>query len=213
MFKSAMGQSPRYDDLVDDYWRLRLRRMLHAWKSPNLPTIVTHDIEDEARDEILQQLRAAHLFNAPEDPVKVVYHPEFVTAADPLFALDYDQFVRGCHLGIFPSAYEPWGYAPMECAALGLPAITSDLSGFGTYLLRNMPDHERNGLFVVRRRYTSYDASVNQLCDFLFTFQQMERRDRIAQRNRAENGADHFDWNNLGRNYVAAHQLALKRWE
>lgn len=26
--------------------------------------------------------------------------------------MDYEEFVRGCHLGVFPSYYEPWGYTP-----------------------------------------------------------------------------------------------------
>ena len=26
--------------------------------------------------------------------------------------MDYSEFVRGCHLGVFPSYYEPWGYTP-----------------------------------------------------------------------------------------------------
>ena len=26
--------------------------------------------------------------------------------------MNYEEFVRGCHLGIFPSYYEPWGYTP-----------------------------------------------------------------------------------------------------
>lgn len=29
--------------------------------------------------------------------------------------MDYEEFVRGCHLGVFPSYYEPWGYTPGEC--------------------------------------------------------------------------------------------------
>ena len=34
--------------------------------------------------------------------------------------MDYEEFVRGCHLGVFPSYYEPWGYTPGECGmALG----------------------------------------------------------------------------------------------
>jgi glycogen(starch) synthase len=70
----------------------------------------------------------------PDDPVKVVFHPEFVTATSPTISLDYEQFVRGCHVGIFPSYYEPWGYTPMECIALGVPAVTTDLSGFGAYV-------------------------------------------------------------------------------
>lgn len=30
--------------------------------------------------------------------------------------MDYEEFVRGCHLGVFPSYYEPWGYTPGECS-------------------------------------------------------------------------------------------------
>ena len=44
--------------------------------------------------------------------VKVIFHPEFLSSTNPLFGLDYEEFVRGCHLGVFPSYYEPWGYTP-----------------------------------------------------------------------------------------------------
>jgi glycogen(starch) synthase len=208
---TAMQRATRLDDLLDDYWRLRLRRLMYAWKSPTMPTIVTHDLVDDASDEILNQLRACNLINLPGDPVKVIYHPDFITANDPLFGMDYDQFVRGCHLGVFPSAYEPWGYAPLECVALGLPSITSDLAGFGTYLSRNMPDHEQKGLYVVSRRYGSFDSAANQIADWLFAFLKMERRDRIAQRNSVESLSAHFDWRNLGQHYNHAYRLVLER--
>jgi len=49
--------------------------------------------------------------------VKVIFHPEFLSSTNPLFGLDYEEFVRGCHLGVFPSYYEPWGYTPgTQCA-------------------------------------------------------------------------------------------------
>ena len=48
--------------------------------------------------------------------------------------MDYDDFVRGTHLGVFPSYYEPWGYTPAECTVMGVPSITSNLSGFGNYM-------------------------------------------------------------------------------
>ncbi len=90
--------------------------------------------------------------------MKVVFHPEFITATSPLFGLEYDQFVRGCHLGVFPSYYEPWGYTPMECVVRGVPAITSDLSGFGAYVMEHFPDHDENGVYVARRRSVSFDV-------------------------------------------------------
>ncbi len=159
----------------------------------------------------MNQLRVSRLWNLPYDPVKVVYHPDFVTAANPLLGLDYDQFVRGCHLGIFPSYYEPWGYTPLESIALGVPAITSDLSGFGSYLVQLLPDHEEKGLYVLRRRHTGFDEAANELTDQMFRFTQMNRRERIALRNGVESFSEHFDWHNLAKRYHEAHELALDR--
>jgi len=208
---AATGQSPPLDELVDDYWRFRLRRNLQAWKTQRFPLIVTHDLADDANDPVLKQLRGCNLLNWPDDPVKVVFHPDFVSTTDPLFGMDYDQFVRGCHFGVFPSLYEPWGYAPLECVVLGIPSATSDTSGFGTYVLDSIPDHEERGILVVRRRQASFDQAANELAEKAFRFVQLGRRERIALRNRVESTAEQFDWHNLVRHYDRAHALALER--
>lgn len=159
-FESTMGRNqrlPELNDFVDEYWKLRYRRTLQSWKSNKLPLPVTHKLVNEEQDEILQFLVRRNLLNREEDKVKIVYHPDFITSTNPLFGMDYSQFVRGCHLGIFPSYYEPWGYTPLECMASGVPAVTSDLSGFGDYLLHNMPDHEKGGMFVVERGKRTFD--------------------------------------------------------
>ena len=103
---------PNLNELADDYNLLKLRRFIQGWKSSNLPSVVTHNLKDDAKDDILHFLRTSGLVNNMEDKVKIVYHPDFITASNPLFKMDYGQFVRGCHLGIFPSYYEPWGYNP-----------------------------------------------------------------------------------------------------
>ena len=54
---------------------------------------------------------------------QVIYHPEFLSTTSPLLNIDYPEFVRGCHLGVFPSYYEPWGYTPAECTVMGTPFI------------------------------------------------------------------------------------------
>ena len=208
---AAAGKIPDLNTLVDDYWRLRMRRSIQAWKRSQLPSVVTHDLHDDANDDVLQQIRGCQLFNQPHDPVKIVYHPDFITATNPLFGMEYDQFVRGCHLGIFPSYYEPWGYTPLESIALGVPAITSDLSGFGSYLAQLMPDHEERGVGVIHRRHQDFHQASRELSDRLFQFCQFSRRERIALRNRVESFSEHFDWHNLGRRYHEAHELALDR--
>ena len=206
--QTAMGRSPSMDDLVDEYWKLRLRRTRAAWRSGQLPSIVTHDLVDNTRDEVLNQIRTTGLVNNPHDRVKVIYHPDFVSPGNPLFGMEYDQFVRGCHLGVFPSYYEPWGYTPLECIARGVPAITSDLSGFGAYVLKHFADHEDKGIFVAPRRYTSFDEAAQRISDWMYNFAALDRRGRIKFRNQTESAADHFDWKNLARYYDEAHDMA-----
>jgi len=212
LFRAATeGKVPDLNSFVDDYWRLRLRRTIHAWKSNMPPGIVTHDLIDDRHDEVLNQLRTAQLWNHQHDPVKVIYHPDFISSTNPLWGMEYEQFVRGCHLGVFPSYYEPWGYTPLESIASGVPAVTSDLSGFGSYLLQLLPEHDQRGIYCIHRRYSSFHASADELADLMFRFCQLSQRDRIALRNAVESFAEHFDWHNLGKRYNEAHELALDR--
>lgn len=208
---SVSGQIPDLNGLVEEYWRLRLRRSIRAWRTDLPPGIVTHDLADDVADPVLNKLRECRLFNHQDDRVKVVYHPDFVAATSPLWGIDYEQFVRGCHLGIFPSYYEPWGYTPLEAIALAIPAITSDLAGFGSYLTHNMPDYERSGVGVIRRRHRSFDDAAEELTEKLYSFCLLTRRQRVALRNRVEGYAEKFDWQQLAAHYDRAHELAASR--
>ena len=186
-----------------------MRRNLQSWKTDRLPSIITHNIYDDATDDVLGFLRSSSMVNHPDDKVKVVYHPDFVNSTSPLWGIDYDDFVQGCHLGIFPSYYEPWGYTPLECMANGVPAVTSDLAGFGDYLANALENPEDHGMFVVNRKSTSFDEAANQLADQLFAFVQQSRNHRIRQRYRLEEASEMFAWRNLTREYEAAYRLAL----
>jgi glycogen(starch) synthase len=212
IFNAAVhGRLPGPQDFLTEDSRAWLRRAMHAWRTSRQPPIVTHDLMDDNHDPVLQHLRSRALFNAKDDPVKIVFHPEFVTATSPLISLDYEQFVRGCNMGVFPSYYEPWGYTPMECAALGLPAVTTDLSGFGAYVQRHIPEQEHVGITVVNRRSRSFDQAVDETANSLFDFVQMNRRQRVELRNQVERLSDRFDWSHLIRHYDEAYDLAMKR--
>lgn len=197
--------------LVDDYLRLKLRRNIQSWKTKQLPKIVTHTLVDDSKDEILNFLRTSNLVNNRHDKVKIVYHPDFISTSNPLFKMDYTQFVRGCHLGIFPSMYEPWGYTPLECLASGLPSITSDMAGFGDYVVNRVENHEEKGMYIVKRRGRSFDQTAEDIANRMFEFVQLSRRERIALRYRCEESSLHFDWSNLGKYYDEAYKLVLER--
>ncbi len=202
---------PNLNEFVDEHLKLRLRTTIQSWRTHHLPPIVTHNLHDDQNDEILNFLRRANLVNNAHDKVKIVYHPDFISMTNPLFGMEYGQFVRGCHLGIFPSYYEPWGYTPLEAIASGIPAITSDLSGFGDYVQQTMEDHDSRGIFVIKRRYRSFDDAANELCDTMYQFLKQNRRQRIAQRNETEAASVYFGWDILAIYYARAYKMALER--
>ena len=63
---------------------------------------------------------------------------------------------------------------------------------------------------MLNRRYSSFDSSALALTNHLFNFLQMDRRERINQRNRVQIASEHFDWHNLGRYYTQAYEQVLK---
>ncbi|GMV25240.1 MAG: glycosyl transferase [Phycisphaerae bacterium] len=210
-WRAASGGKLKLDDLVDEYWMLRYRRAQQALKQHCLPMVVTHILEDDQNDPVLNQIRQLGLYNTKDDPVKIVYHPDFITPTNRLWGIEYDQFVRGCHLGVFPSAYEPWGYTPLECVAMGIPAVTSDLAGFGRYVQEQHPDHDQWGLTVLPRRRRSYWDAAADLCSRLLAFCKLDRRQRIALRNEVDKRSWEFDWSRLAAAYHRAHDLAIER--
>lgn len=197
--------------LLSDEDKILLKRRVFALRRNSLPPVVTHNMADDANDPILNQIRRVQLFNRSSDRVKIIFHPEFLNANNPILGLDYEEFVRGCHLGVFPSYYEPWGYTPAECTVMGVPSITTNLSGFGCFmedLIENSSDY---GIYIVDRRMKSVEDSVNQLTDQMVEFCQKTRRQRINQRNRTERLSDLLDWKRMGLEYAKARQLALRR--
>ena len=210
--RAAAGGKLHLDDLIDEYWMLRYRRAQTALKQQCLPMAVTHILEDDANDPVLNQMRHLNLINFEHDPVKVVYCPDFITPTNRLWGIEYDQFVRGCHLGIFPSAYEPWGYTPLECCAMGVPSVSSDLAGFGRYVQETDPSPQSHGMMVLKRRGRGFHDAASDLTRYLMDFCRHERRERIALRNEVDKRSWEFDWTKLGRAYHAAHDLAIGRF-
>ncbi|KAF8152310.1 glycogen synthase [Crassisporium funariophilum] len=202
---------PTPDELLSEEDQVLLKRRIFALKRNSLPPIVTHNMADDLNDPILSQIRRVKLFNDSHDRVKIIFHPDFLNSNNPILGLDYEEFVRGCHLGVFPSYYEPWGYTPAECTVMGIPSITTNLSGFGCFMQDLIERPEDEGCYIIDRRMQSVEDSVNQLTEHMFTFTNKTRRQRINQRNRVERLSPLLDWKNLGIEYSKARQLGLRR--
>lgn len=94
---------------------------------------------------------------------------------------------------------------------MGIPSITTNLSGFGCFMQDLIDRPEDEGCYIVDRRSKSVEESVNQLTECMFSFVSRTRRQRINQRNRVERLSPLLDWKNLGIEYSKARQLALRR--
>jgi len=207
------GRIPTGGSLLstEDFVDLKRRVLSIQSDAHTLPPIVTHNMVSGDSDEILCGLRRCQLINKIEDKVKVIYHPEFLNATNPVFPLDYHEFIRGCHMGIFPSYYEPWGYTPAECAIMGVPSISSNLTGFANYISTRVTDPESHGVYIVDRRYKDFYACKMQMAHIMFRFSQLTRRERISLRNKVEKLSSHLSWETLGKHYRKARAEALNK--
>ena len=46
---------------------------------------------------------------------------------------------------------------------MGIPSMTSNLSGFGCFMQEHITDPKSYGIYIIDRRFKSYDESVQQL--------------------------------------------------
>ncbi|XP_069441665.1 glycogen [starch] synthase, liver isoform X2 [Ovis canadensis] len=106
------GEIPDMNNILDRDDQTIMKRAIFSTQRQSLPPVTTHNMIDDSTDPILSTIRRIGLFNSRTDRVKLILHPEFLSSTSPLLPMDYEEFVRGCHLGVFPSYYEPWGYTP-----------------------------------------------------------------------------------------------------
>ncbi len=192
-----------------EFLRDMKREVLHFKRQGN-PPICTHIIDDEANNLIIKSLLAEGLDNREDDKVKVVVYPCYLDGNDSLTNLEYYEAIAGTHFAIFPSYYEPWGYTPLEAAAMGVPSLTTDLAGFGRFIKpKLLPEHP--GIFVLERYRKSDEEIVNSLADILYRFSQLDHSERVENKINAKQLSQLADWKHLIKNYIRAHNLALEK--
>jgi glycogen(starch) synthase len=75
--------------------------------------------------------------------------------------------------------------------------------------MKHVEKHEDQGMYINKRRYSSYNDSAEELANTLFEFVKLDRRERIALRYRSEEAALQFGWRNLRKFYDLAYEKAL----
>lgn len=199
---------PTSKQLFTNDFRYDIKKKMIEFKRTGLPPVVTHDLLYPDKDLIIKHLKKFGLNNSKKDRVKVIYYPGYLSEADGLINLGYNDFVMGCHLGVFPSCYEPWGYTPVEAGACGVPFITTDLAGFGKHLIKDDP---KNSFFVLRRLNKTHNAVVKQLTKQLYDFATINTGQRVEMKLKAKKIVADTDWSKMIEYYIKAHNLALSK--
>ena len=186
------------------------KKHMLGFKREGNPPICTHYLINE-NEKIIQDLYALGLDNKPDDPVKVIVYPVYLSENDGLLGMPYYHVIAGSHLGIFPSYYEPWGYTPLESATMGTPAVTSDMAGFGKYLLEKQRDTGTigKGIYVVKRDEKTDDEAIDDLFRILKRFASLTHPQRVHERLSAKTLSELFDWSQLILYYEGAYKKAL----
>jgi glycogen(starch) synthase len=159
---------------------------------------------------IIRSLQENGLLNRKTDRVKVIYYPDYVSESDGLLGLKYYSAMAGCEMGIFPSYYESWGYTPLESAALGLHSVTTDLSGFGKFIMPFLKPGEKS-IMVIGREERTDEQATKELESLLHEICEMTPEERLKHRMRAKELSGLADWSHLFDNYNKAYDLALSR--
>lgn len=186
-----------------------LKKLRFSFSKKGNPPISTHNLPNESNDAIINRLLQTGLDNKEDDKVKVVFYPVYLTGVDGLLDLPYYEAIMGCHLGVFASYYEPWGYTPLETAALGVPALTTDLAGFGRFLMSK--DGADSGIYILKRYGKKYDDIVAEFTDKLYYFAHLRSPQRVQEKIAAKRLAALADWSFLINNYLEAYDLAVKK--
>ncbi|MDB4303969.1 glycosyltransferase, partial [Desulfosarcina sp.] len=158
----------------------------------------------------LNGFKKSGLLNREEDRVKVILYPVYLNGVDGLIDLPYYDCLVGCHFGLFPSYYEPWGYTPLESAALGVPALTTDLAGFGRFIKQD-DRVSKSGIFVLDRMNIKDETIVDNFAETMYKYASLNRHQRVANKIDAKELAEEADWSELINNYIEAHNQALAK--
>ena len=194
-------------DIFTENFLNEIKKDIIAFERKGNPPISTHNV-DEKNNALFIALRENGLLNRKEDFVKVIVEPVYLDGTDGFIDLAYYDSMVGCHLGLFPSYYEPWGYTPLESVALGVPALTTDLSGYGMFIKNK--NLAKSGMFVLERLNKDEEYVLNEFTNMLYDFTKLSHSERVEYKMNAKSTSGLADWKMLIDNYVEAHNLALK---
>ncbi|MFH0860003.1 MAG: glycosyltransferase [Candidatus Altiarchaeota archaeon] len=201
------GEIPK--DLISDEFMQTCKKLAAHFtekrgQSPPLCAYQLATPEDD--DQIIRAFKQNQLLNRKEDKVKVIFYPSYLSPADRLISLDYNEATITCDVGVFPSYYEPWGYTPLETIAQGSLAITTDCAGFGKFI-----EGRGRGVHVLKIEGRRWEDIVEDLAKKLYEIANLTKNELSERRINAKMLSTHADWGDFVKNYIVAHDLAVEK--
>lgn len=182
--------------------------MITFHANPHGDALITHELYNYGEDAVYQKMVGAGFDNRSDENVKLVYVPCYLDGHDEIFDISYYDLLPAFDLSIFASYYEPWGYTPLESAAFGVPTVTTDLAGFGQWVISNYTNADC-GVNVVHRNDSNYDELVHTIADHLAEFYAMPADKVTALRKAAAATAKAASWDNFIKYYQHAYAVAM----
>ena len=172
--------------------------------------VITHNLHNPEDDPVYNRINALGFHNEPQDLVTVIDVPCYLNGDDGIVGMIYYDLLAGLDAAVFPSYYEPWGYTPLESAAFGVPTITTDLAGFGQWVLDNFGDNvAKCGVKVIHRTDGNYGDTVHAVATSLYNLYLMNGKaaQRVSRAARTTSKA--ASWDHFISHYDIAYQKAL----
>lgn len=186
---------------------LRDNKLLSPGSQP-----VTHNLVNGFYDSILGKINNLCLQNTLGSKVKIIYVPSYLNGSDGIFNMAYYDLLPGFDSTAFPSYYEPWGYTPLESIAFGVPTVTTNLSGFGQWILVNFNNEvEKCGVKVIERTDSTYSQVVESLADYMLKLSSYSPQKLSAIRKHAVETAQKASWNIFVNYYIKAYEIAISK--
>ena len=199
----AWMKSPR-PELVDNLASRKPHRLFDP--------VITHNLYNPYNDPVYNRINALAIHNEPQDKVTVIDVPSYLNGNDGIFNMTYYDLLAGLDAAVFPSYYEPWGYTPLESAAFGVPTITTDLAGFGQWVLDTVgDDSDLSGVKVVHRTDSNYADTVQTVVSGLINLYVMEPKMMLSVRKGARDTSKLASWENFIKYYDNAYNMALDK--
>ena len=202
MFVPAWVDEPRRD----------LAAAMQAGKCERLENpVITHTLHNYSQDAIYGKINYLGMHYSCDNNFVVIYVPSYLNGTDGIFDMPYYDLLPGLDCTVFASYYEPWGYTPLESIAFGVPTITTDLAGFGQWILDSFENGFTScGVKVLHRNDSNYNDVVANIADNVLSLISQDGKSIEKMRAAASATSKQAQWKQFMKFYYKSYEEALQ---